>query len=152
MSPLPTNQHLPRRSRRLQHGVSHSGQICPLHHACNTCPRGPKDQNQGVGFPEMPPSPCWQHLSVHLAQQTGTSEMPHSPGNTCHVVQKTGTQRCLVHLATPAMWSRRANHTTATAEIPPLLATREHLSKRSRIPNHRAVTPQIPHSPRNTCP
>ena len=158
MSPLPTNQHLPRRSRKLQHRVSHSGQICPLRHTCSTCPRGPKDQNQGVGFPEMPPSPCWQHLlSAHLAQQTGTPDMPHSPGNTCHVVQETGTpemphspsntchvvqetgtQRCLIHLATPAMLSRRQ----APRDAP---FTWEHLP---RGPGDRH--PEMPRSPGNT--
>ena len=159
MSPLPTNQHLPRRSRKLQHRVSHSGQICPLRNTCSTCPRGPKDQNQGVGFPEIPPSPCWQHLlSAHLAQQTGTSEMPHSPSNTCHVVQETGTQRCLIHLATPAMLSRRLAPKRCLIH----LATPAMLSRR-QAPRDAPFTwqhlprgpgdrhPEMPRSPGNTC-
>ena len=126
MSPLPTNQHLPRRSRRLQHGVSHSGQICPLHHACNTCPRGPKDQNQRSRFsrdapftmlatPVCPFGPADRHLRdasftwQHLPCCPGDRhpEMLIHLATPAMLSRRLASQRCLIHLATPAMLSRR---------------------------------------------
>ena len=163
MPPLPTNQHLPMRSRRVKHRPGTLDRYAPFTNQPTPAHEVQETTAQSVTlWTDMPPSSCMQHLPMWSKRPKPRSRfsrnapftMLATPVRPCGPADRHPRDAPFTWQHLP-MWSRRANpfnHTTATPEIPPLLATREHLSKRSRIPNHRAVTPEIPHSPRNTCP